>query len=847
MKVSLNYIKKFLDFELPDADQVVDRIGTQLGAVDEGVFSLREMYQSAVVVKVIDCNPIEGSDHLNLCKIDDGQKVSKDIERGEGGLIQVVCGAPNVKAGLMVAWLPPGSVVPSTYNKEPFTLEARSLRGQISYGMLASPKELAIGDSHEGLLIIDKDCSPGDSFADLYDLNDTVIDIENKMFTHRPDCFGLIGVARELAGIFNQPFSSPDWYLKASDLNPVSDNLKPISVINEIAELVPRFCAVTIDNIEVGPSPIEIQSYLSRMGIRPVNNIVDATNLTMIETGQPLHAYDYDKLTKLSGGKAEITVRYPRPDETITLLNSKVVKPRSESIMIATGNQLIGLAGIMGSESSEVDDSTTTIVLESACFDMYSIRRSSMELGIFSDAVTRFNKGQSPLQNRIVLSKCATLINSLTDGMAVVASEVVDINKLPETTINRNSLYPEVVVETDYVNSRLGSNLEPRDMARLLENVECEVTVDGTKLSVRAPFWRTDIEIREDIVEEVGRIYGYDKLKPKLLTRKLSLPDKNRSIELKSRLRHLLAEAGANELLNYSFISRSLIESSNQDPNVAFEIANSLSPELNFYRLSLTPSLISKVHANIKDGFTKFAIFELGTYHQVDHYGDQEEHLPKEYESLGLTYASKTEEAGAAYYKSKTYLSYICQKFNLEDLTYKPLKDALQDLDPSLIQMSRPFDKDRSALLVAKDGGQFGVVGEYLQSVKSKLKLPKYTSGFEVSLDLFKAGNVSSVYTKISRYPEVKQDVTLRVASSLNYQELDGFLRLKLSELKEQSSFFKLTASSIFQAKDSADFKNYSFKLVIGDYLRTLSDANVNQLLDEVAEAASTKFKAERI
>ncbi len=232
----------------------------------------------------------------------------------------------------MAAWLPPGAIVPSTYFKDQFKLEARQLRGQTSNGMLASSKELNLSEDHEGLLVVDPSTNPGDSFLKVYQLDDYLIDIENKMFTHRPDCFGQLGVAREVAGILGHRFKSPEWYLNAPSIE--TSNEFKISVQNEIPSKVPRFSVVVIDNIEIKPSPMAVQSYLSRLGVRPINNIVDLTNIVMLETGQPLHAYDYDKLKSLAnGGEVVISTRLPRPSEAIMLLNGKEVKP-TQSLLV---------------------------------------------------------------------------------------------------------------------------------------------------------------------------------------------------------------------------------------------------------------------------------------------------------------------------------------------------------------------------------------------------------------------------------------------------------------------------------------------------------------------------------
>jgi phenylalanyl-tRNA synthetase beta chain len=363
MKISLNTIR-FLNEKFHSAgdpapegvNALVEKIGSQLGEVEETI-EIGKKYDGVIIVKVVSCEKHPDADRLHVCMVDDGG-VANDAPRDEDGLVQVVCGAPNVKAGVTVAWLPPGATVPSTYDNDPFVLEARELRGVVSNGMLASPKELAIGDSHEGLLLIDEDVAPGTPFAEYFNLkDDVVIDIENKMFTHRPDCFGWIGVAREIAGIQGQKFTSPEWYRSDASIEPPQLSTLPLEVRNEIPELVPRFTAVALSDVSIGPSPVWLQVALSKYGLRPISNIVDLTNYYMLLTGQPLHAYDYDKVRALDGGdKATLVVRKPHDAEKLTLLNGKEIEPRKDAIMIATESQAIGLGGVMGGGNTEVDE-----------------------------------------------------------------------------------------------------------------------------------------------------------------------------------------------------------------------------------------------------------------------------------------------------------------------------------------------------------------------------------------------------------------------------------------------------------------------------------------------------------
>lgn len=460
MKISLNWIKEFVDVKV-NIDELVAKIGAQLGEVEE-VINLGERYEGIVVARVVACEKHPNADKLSVCKIDDG-KVTKGVKRDANGYVQVVCGAPNVRKGITVAWIPPGVIVPSSFDGDQFTLEARELRGMVSNGMLASGKELAINDDHDGILVIDKPCEPGTPLTEVYKLDDYIIDVENKMFTHRPDCFGQLGVAREIAGIQGIKFTSPDWYLDILDkLTVEGKNRLSLEVQNKLPDLVPRFMAVPIANVKVQKSPIMIQSFLSRVGIKPINNIVDITNFVMSLTAQPLHAYDYDKVAALDGSKdATLLVRKVKKGEKIALLNGKTVEPRADAIMIATKKELIGVGGVMGGSTTEVDNDTKNIILECANFDMYSIRRTSMANGLFTDAVTRFNKGQSPRQNDKILAYAVAWVQKLAHGD--VAGKVQD---------DRNDVgnLKPVIVTQDFINARLGTKLTDKQITKILRD-----------------------------------------------------------------------------------------------------------------------------------------------------------------------------------------------------------------------------------------------------------------------------------------------------------------------------------------------------------------------------------------
>ncbi len=821
MKVPLNWIKDFTPVDIPPS-QLVEKIGAQLGAVDE-VINLGQKYKGALVTRVISTEKHPNADKLSVCMIDTGKTKP----------VQVVCGAPNVAAGQSVVWLPPGSTVPSSYDKEPFVLEAREIRGQMSNGMIASAKELALGDDHTGILVLEEGIKPGTSFAAAYGLDGIVIDIENKMFTHRPDLFGMLGIARELAGIRQKPFRSPAWYRADAELtNDGRKNVLKLAVKNQLPELVPRFMAVTIKDIKVQDSPVWLKARLSAAGVRPINNIVDLTNYIMLETAQPLHAYDYDKLKT-----GVLGARLSRKGEKLRLLGGKEITLKDGAVVITDGHKPVGLGGIMGGADTEVDENTRSIILECANFDMNRTRKTAMEYGLFTDAATRFTKNQSPRQNRAVIIKAVEDILKLAGGR--MASPLVD---------DKHYADRRTTLKTDagFINRRLGLELTAAQIRKILENVEFEVKTEGEGLAVTAPFWRTDIAIPEDIVEEVGRLYGYDKLPVVLPSRSLAPAVVNPLLALKDRLRAVLSSAGANEVLTYSFAHGSLLEKAGQDPSQAYRIANALSPDLQYYRLSLTPSLLEKIHPNIRAGFSEFAIFELGKVHNLAAKDQAEPRLPREFEMLSLVTASSrksVKDHGAPFYQARAALGYLAEELGLE-LDYRPFPAE----EP--YQVVKPFDHRRSAQVWdKKTGSPLGMIGEYRQSVISSLKLPRYCAGFELDIQgLLQAAPAHQGYRPLNRFPEVEQDFCLRSAAGLRYAELTDFIDNNLRRLSAEPGYnYLLKPLDIFRRAGDTKHKQMTWRITLWHPERTLTVAETNKLLDGLAGLAKKELKAERI
>ncbi len=822
MKVSLNLAQEYSNVDLKSIprDELLQRIGAQLGAVED-VVDWAPKFEGAMIVRVVSCEKHPDADKLHICRIDDGGQ-NQAFDRGEDGLIQVVCGAPNVHADMYAVWLPPGATVPSTRDTDPFVLEARELRGVVSNGMLASAHELGISDDHTGIVEVtaqDAGREPvaGEPLTAYFGLDDFVIDCENKMFTHRPDCFGVLGVAREFAGITGQAFRSPEWYL--TDPSFEQKETLSLEIINSAPELVPRFMAVAMSTVTVRPSPMWLQATLIRVGIKPINNVVDVTNYVMHLTGQPLHAFDYDKITERSN-QPGIHPRMSHKGEKLTLLGQKEVELTGEEIVIATDKQAVALAGVMGGYDTEVDDDTKNIIIECATFDMYNIRRTSMRYGLFTDAVTRYNKGQSPLQNPKVLAFAMKLMAEVAGGEQ--ASPVKESKPNAE-------LKQVVAVSTGFINSRLGSQLSAEEMKQLLENVEMQVRIEGGELGVQPPFWRTDIELPEDVVEEVGRLYGYDKLPVSLPVRTAKPTPLNEMLEFKQQLRSRLAKAGANEVLTYSFVHGDVLKKSNIDPEKwTYHIRNAISPDLQYYRPSILPSLLAKVHPNIKAGAgtdaNNFALFEIGRAHVKGH---EEDGLPLQMERLALVFAADDKTAsvryeGAAYYQARRLLDEITNG----QASFKPVENFEYPVTSA-------YAEGRSAEIQI-NGETLGVIGEIRRNTARGFKLPSFCAGFELDITLLKEYLKPSRYEPLPPFPSIALDYTHEVPTDSSWHDVAVMIAHAADEANDHGYKVSIEPRDIFQPENS-DKKRLTFRIELHHPAKTLTTEEANTFVRDVA------------
>lgn len=838
MKVSLNTVKQFTDVDV-SIDDLVVKINQQLGGVEE-VINLGEKYKDALIVKIVECQKHSNADRLNVCQID----------AGTDKLIQVVCGAPNVRAGMWAVWLPPKSIVPSSFDDdEPFVLGSRELRGVISNGMLASAKELALGDDHDGIVeLSEKDLNQvgelvvGSNFAEVFGLDDIIIDIENKMFTHRPDLFGQLGVAREISAILkgvtppdvgfqDTRYNNPNWYWQLPQFKDGSG--LDLEVFNHAADKSPRFVAVAIKDVTVGPSPMWLKTALVAMGSKPINNVVDITNYVMLLTAQPTHAYDYDKIRG-----ARIGVRLAQANETVELLNGKTYQLNQDDIVIADDEGVIGLGGIMGGRKSEVSSQTKNIVLEVANFDMYAVRKTSMRHGLFTDALTRFNKGQSPLQNSRIMAYMMDLMSRYAAGSQ--ASRVFDEINFEDSS-GQTTLSGEIELSTKYINDRLGIELTSDQIGNLLRRVNIAsyaVNDDKDLLTYAAPFWRTDIELREDIIEEVGRLYGFDKLPRELPLRSTKPAPKNQSRLTAEAIRSSLSRSGANEVLTYSFVHENIIKKSEQNVDQAFKLSNALSPDLQYYRLSVLPSLLDKVHMNLKAGHDEFMLFEIGKGHNKKYHLDDDNGLPAGMQFVDAVYASKHQKEGAAFYKVRRTIDRLADDLGF-DLVYKKIEQTID------FPVTAPFDLNRSALIETKNGVFIGMIGELKQSVVSKFKLPSYLAAVTLDFEALKiaAQSPKQSYQPLSKYPRITQDLSLKVSTETSYRHLKSEVEAAITE-KAGDLLVIVQPLTIYQSDQDAASKTITFRISVTSFSNTLTDDAVRMLLDHASAKAAEAVDA---
>ncbi|RJO73032.1 MAG: phenylalanine--tRNA ligase subunit beta, partial [Myxococcales bacterium] len=586
MKLSVNWISEFVQLPRLEAAEVMNRVTVRTAELEE-VAVIGEHFAHVVTARVAAVRPHPDAAKLKLVRVADGL-----------GEMEVVCGAPNVAVGQVVALAKAGTTLPSG------RLEATTIRGVRSEGMICAEDELGLSADHEGVLVFPEGTPVGLTLDKLFGPSDIVLDIDNKSLTHRPDLWGHVGFAREFSALYGRSFT----YRPAEAAPPKPANPDALRIDDRVPDLCPRYSALVVRNVAAKPSPAWMQQRLRSVGLRPINNIVDATNYVMLELGQPMHAFDRRQIA----GDA-IVIRRAEPGERFVTLDDREHVLESSDIMIADGERAVALGGVMGGKNSEIVADTTCVILESANFAAAAIRRTANRLALRTDSAMRFEKSQDPANTVPGLWRMLELLR-LTCPEAEPASTLLDVWPAPPAR-------PEILISFDFIAHRLGERLPEEQIVDTLKALQFEVKrLDEDHLIVHAPSWRAhDVTMKADVVEEIGRIYGYDNITPTAPFVRSDPPEPNWQRRFEWKARDILAlRLGFAEVVNYSFTSAQEMAKCGLDPEPCLRLRNPLSQDADRLRTSLMPHVAANVALNQKHA-EAFRLFEIGrTTHKKD-------------------------------------------------------------------------------------------------------------------------------------------------------------------------------------------------------------------------------------
>lgn len=803
MYLSLDWVKDYI--KLPkktDKDLALDL--TMSTVEVEDIIRVQDSLKDIVIGKIKEIEKHPQADRLQVTKVD----IGSDIE-------QIVCGGSNLYKGMLVAVAKIGSKVKWHGEGEYIILEKAKIRGIESSGMIVASTEIGLNNlfpSKSETDILDLShlkVKPGILLSEALELDDTVIDIENKSINHRPDLWGQYGLARELAAIYRiklKEYKFPELEIKKEEKLKVSVKDKDNCY---------RYLGLMIKNIKVEESPWWLKKRLFSVGIRSINNIVDITNYIMYELGQPMHAFD----SKVIVDNHIIIKKANEGDEFITLDGEKR-KLSKDSLMISDENKYLALAGIMGGQNSEINNNTVDIILESANFKASNIRRTSTRLGLRSDSSSRFEKSIDPVLAELAIKKAAELILSLNDE-AYIASELVDINNNPFKSI-------ELKVSEDLINKRFGVVIPTKEIKDILERLQFEVKYKSEIFYIKVPSFRAtkDISIEEDILEEVARIYGYDNIDSKLPKVELQKPDLDISLTREKNTKYYLALGHEyNEIYTHPFTNIEWAKKLNLDlVNSHIRVSNPMSPEQSFLNISLLPNLLSKVEENLRY-YKEFKIFELqrvfdknkdGKY-KVD--GDSKKLLPRQ--DKHLTGAEVTENSDQEAFSSiKGTIDALSKYWNIEwniEENNKVYTELAYDI------------KYQDIVL-----GSFGLLNKELTPEKKNITF----FDFNFSL-LSKYINENIKYNIISKYPSIERDIAIIIDKELNWEEIEKEVYKISSLIIDVKPFDVYSGKGVENGK-----KSLAFHIEFRSKERTLLTEEVDKLIKSILKILDKKYQA---
>ncbi len=805
MKVLVSWLKEYIKIEIPVAE-LAERL-TMAGSEVKAVTNTAEGWEGITVAGITKVEPHPNADRLRLATVNTGD-----------GEITVVCGAPNLKVGDKIAFAPAGSCLKDPKTGKEEVLKEATIRGVTSAGMICSEKELGISENHEGIMVLPSETPLGSALSEV--LADSILDLD--ITPNRPDCLSIIGIAREAAALTEQ---------KPEIEEPVYEEEGPpvgeqISVEIDDEELCPRYSCSFIKGITLGESPQWLKDRLIACGMRPINNVVDITNYVLLEYGQPLHAFDYDKLK----GK-KIIVRPAAEGETFVTLDGVARKLGRESIVIADAERSVAIAGVMGGANSEVDDKTTTIILESASFKPSSIHYTSHNLRLTSEASSRFERGISSDIALPALKRATQLILEMAGGQAAVG--VVD-----EYPGKRS--YRSVEVTTDMVRTMLGKDITIHKAGRILQSLGFSWYVEsddeggdyggGETYRAFIPYWRSDINHEVDAIEEIARIYGYDNIPTTLMAHQLPHQVTQPMVGFKRRVRQLLTGYGFQEVVSFSLTSQEVMGSLRPDGENRIKpvrLANPLSSEQDCLRTSLRAGVLQALADNRRHEEGAIRLFELGRVYRQR----KEAELPYEPEMLSIIMSGSTVSGG--------------WEAGQEDFDFYHAKGLAEALLAAVgVTAEYQVGEDDglrlgSQAFVVVENIPLGVIGELHPKVAHAFELegPVFVCDINLtSLMRHCEGHVE--YHPVPRYPAIVRDLAIvvenKVAHKLIAEIIADFPLVKNLEL-----FDVYTGKQIGEGK-----KSLAYRLTFQSAEQTLTDEEANKVQQQILCELSAKLGA---
>ena len=794
MLVSYNWLKQYTNVE-DNASALAEKI-TRGGIEVEGVEYLAEEISGVVVGYVESKEKHPDAEKLNVCQVNVGEEEN----------LQIVCGAPNVDAGQYVIVATVGAKLPG------IKIKKAKLRGVESQGMICSLAELGLSKSvvpknyQEGIYVFETEKELGSDVVEVLGLNDYILDLS--ITPNRADALSMRGLTYELGALYNNKVDFND-VEKEEDYEATS-----LQVAIE-SDSCRNYVGQVVKNVEVKSSPLWLQTRLMNSGIRPINNIVDITNFVLLEFGQPMHAFDKD----LVGDK--IVVRDAKEGEVLETLDGEERKLQTTDLVITDGTRASALGGVMGGKNTEVSEETKNIILESAYFNPTSVRRTSAAHGLRSDSSARFEKGIDPNMQKAALARAVELILELCPN-AVVESSVGVVNKVDDKVVE---------ITTSYINNYLGIILSTEEIVAILEGLSFKVEASGEDLVVKVPTRRPDISIKQDLVEEVIRIYGYDNLASTLpkfsKTTKGGLTYSQRMVR---DLRAVYASLGFNDTINYSLVSEEEATQYTLEDHHKVRLLMPMTETHSTLRQSLIPGLLNTVQYNVARKQKDLKLLEIGRVF----FGSGDDNIqPKEtvYLSAALTGEERStkwlkESSTLDFFAAKGYLEVVFERLGLEEkVTYK--KSTLEGMHPGRFAEVYLGEK------------RIGFIGEVHPQVADKLGL-NTTYVFEINLDeVISEGKVKPKYEEVTKYPEITRDIAMLVDVKDEYQNIYNVVESVNSKLITKVELFDLyVGAELLVGK-----KSLALTITYSDKQKTLTDEEVTAVHDKVL-AALTAYGA---